>query len=51
MYSELTEAIRDIRTSKALVSIDEASTKAGVVLRLLSALGWNPFNPTTTVIA
>jgi len=44
MHSELAAAIQDIKTNKALISIDEASTKAGVVLRLLATLGWNPFN-------
>ena len=44
MNSELAAAIQEIRGNRALVSIDEACTKAGVVLRLLSTLGWNPFN-------
>jgi predicted type IV restriction endonuclease len=44
MHSDSDEAIRDIRSNKALFSIGEACTKAGVVLRLVSALGWNLFN-------
>lgn len=44
MESNLTSVIREIRSNKSLLYVDEASTKAGVILRLLSVLGWDPFN-------
>ncbi len=36
--------IRDLKTSRKLLTFDEASTKQAVVLRLLSLLGWDIFN-------
>ncbi len=36
--------LREIRGNRELLAADEASIKAGVVLRLLRVLGWDPFN-------
>lgn len=36
--------IRELKTSRKMLSFDEASTKQAVVLRLLSLLGWNIFD-------
>jgi predicted type IV restriction endonuclease len=44
MEKELSRVIQEIRSNRSLLAVDEASTKAGVVMRLLSVLGWNPFN-------
>jgi predicted type IV restriction endonuclease len=44
METDLTRVIQEIRSNRSLLAVDEASTKAGVVMRLLSVLGWNPFN-------
>lgn len=44
MNDALLSAINDIRSNKALFTLDEASIKAGVILCLLSLLGWNPFD-------
>lgn len=46
MKSALIVAIEEIRSNRAIATVDEASIKAGVVLRLLSVLGWNPFDIT-----
>ena len=44
MQQELTDVVLDIRGNRDLLTTDEASIKAGVVLRLLRVLGWDPFN-------
>ena len=44
MQQELTDVVLDIRGNRDLLTADEASIKAGVVLRLLRVLGWDPFN-------
>jgi len=44
MEQELTVVLREIRGNRELLAADEASIKAGVVLRLLRILGWDPFN-------
>lgn len=44
MREILINAINEIRFNCNLVLMDEASTKAAVILRLLSELKWNPFN-------
>lgn len=44
MKDRLIAAINEIRDSKSIVISDEASIKSGVILRLLSLLGWNPFD-------
>jgi len=44
MKDTLIAAINEIRNNRSLVISDEASIKSGVVLRLLSLLGWNPFD-------
>jgi predicted type IV restriction endonuclease len=36
--------VRELKTSRKMLSFDEASTKQAVVLRLLSLLGWNIFD-------
>ncbi len=44
MAEKLIDAIQSIRSNRTLGYVDEASIKAGVVLRVLSCLGWNPFD-------
>jgi len=44
MKDRLAAAINEIRNNRSIVISDEASIKSGVVLRLLSLLGWNPFD-------
>jgi hypothetical protein len=44
MKENLLKAIKEIRGDSSLPMLDEASIKSGVVLRLLSLLGWNPFD-------
>lgn len=44
MKEALVTAINEIRENKSLFTLDEASIKSGVILRLLSLLGWNPFD-------
>lgn len=46
MKENLLQAINEIRNDSSLPMLDEASIKSGVVLRLLSLLGWNPFDVT-----
>jgi len=44
MENELLELIKKIQLERRLFSFDEAATKQGVILRILSKLGWDPFN-------
>ena len=44
MKERLVSAINEIRNDKSILMLDEASIKSGVILRLLSMLGWNPFD-------
>ena len=44
MYDQLTAEIKRIRSDKSIQSLDEANVKQGVILPVLHALGWNPFN-------
>lgn len=44
MHDNLFNIIQDIRKRKSILSMDEASTKNAVVLRLISALGWDHFD-------
>lgn len=44
MKERLISVINGIRSNKSLLTLDEASIKSGVVLRLLSLLGWDPFD-------
>ena len=44
MSDALAQAIENIRNDPNVVGYDEARVKQGVVLRILSALGWNPFD-------
>ncbi len=44
MKKELTAFIGQLKSGKKLKGFDEASTKQGVVLKLLSLLGWDVFD-------
>jgi predicted type IV restriction endonuclease len=44
MEEELLKLLEEIQFDRRLVSFDEAATKQTVILRILSCLGWNPFN-------
>ncbi len=44
MKDKLVSMINEIRSNRSIIISDEASIKSGVVLRLLSLLGWNPFD-------
>ena len=44
MKENLVSTINEIRNNRSILISDEASIKSGVVLRLLSLLGWNPFD-------
>ncbi len=44
MNNELLKLINDFKNDKRLLSFDEAATKQAVILRILKALGWDPFN-------
>ncbi|HDP99175.1 MAG TPA: restriction endonuclease subunit R [bacterium] len=44
MKEKLVSAINEIHNDRSIIVSDEASIKSGVVLRLISLLGWNPFD-------
>jgi len=44
MNEELFRLIKDFKKDRRLLSFDEAATKQAVILRILKALGWDPFN-------
>ncbi len=44
MKENLMNAIKEIRNDGSLLILDEASIKSAIILRLLSLLGWNPFD-------
>lgn len=44
MNEELLRLINDLKKDRRLLSFDEAATKQAVILRILKALGWDPFN-------
>ena len=44
MNEELLRLINDFKNDRRLLSFDEAATKQAVILRILKALGWEPFN-------
>ena len=44
MSDELLEFITEIKADKRCESFDEAAIKQGVVLKVLSFLGWDPFD-------
>jgi predicted type IV restriction endonuclease len=48
MKDRLTELILNFRSNGQIASFDEATTKQTVILRLLSALGWNIFDAEET---
>ena len=43
MNEELLRLIHDFKKDRRLLSFDEAATKQAVILRILKALGWDPF--------
>lgn len=44
MNKELLGLIRELKKDRRLFTFDEAATKQAVILRILKALGWEPFN-------
>lgn len=44
MSDQLSNFIEEVKKDKRYESFDEASIKQGVVLKILSFLGWDPFN-------
>ena len=42
---KVVDFIREIQTNDRYAAFDEAAVKQGIVLRLLSLLDWDPFNP------
>lgn len=44
MKKQITAFIQDLKSGNKLTTLDEASTKQGIVLRLLSLLGWDIFD-------
>lgn len=44
MQNQLISFIDNLKTDRRITSFDEAATKQGVVLRILSILGWDTFN-------
>ena len=44
MHNRLTTEIERIRADKSIPTLDEASVKQGVILRILNALGWDTFD-------
>ena len=44
MMDRLTAEIERVRSDKTISALDEANVKQGVILPVLNALGWNPFN-------
>ena len=44
MNEKLMRLINDFKKDRRLLSFDEAATKQAVILRILKALGWDPFN-------
>jgi len=44
MNEELLKLIKDFKKDRRLLSLDEAATKQAVILRILKALGWDPFD-------
>ena len=44
MNDRLTAVIERVRSDESIPALDEANVKQGVILPILNALGWNPFN-------
>lgn len=44
MKEKIVSMINEIRNNRLIIILDEASIKSSVVLRVLSLLGWNPFD-------
>lgn len=43
MKEEIEKALDEFRSDQSITTYDEAATKQVVILRLLAALGWNPY--------
>ena len=44
MAETIAQAVEQIKNTVSRLSLDESATKQGVVLRILSLAGWNPFD-------
>ena len=44
MQEPLLSFIREIKSDSRVLSYDEAAVKQAIIMRILAALGWNPFN-------
>ena len=44
MAETISQAVKQIKNTVSLTSLDESATKQSVVLRLLSLCGWDPFD-------
>ena len=49
MVETIAQAVQQIKNTVSLRKLDESATKQGVVLRLLSLAGWNPFDVSEVV--
>ncbi len=49
MAETIAQAVQQIKNTVSLHTLDESATKQGVVLRLLSIAGWNPFDVSEVV--
>ena len=49
MADTIAQAVQQIKNTVSLRELDESATKQGVVLRLLSLAGWNPFDVSEVV--
>ena len=49
MAETIAQAVEQIKNAVSLRSLDESATKQGVVLRLLSLAGWNPYDVSEVV--
>ena len=49
MAETIAQAVEQIKNTVSVGSLDESATKQGVVLRLLSLAGWNPFDVSEVV--
>ena len=49
MAETIAQAVKQIKNTVSLRSLDESATKQGVALRLLSLAGWNPFDVSEVV--
>ncbi len=49
MPETIAQAVAQIKNSASLPNLDESATKQGIVLKLLSIAGWNPFDVSEVV--